>query len=262
MLDEIVSKAPLFLLVSARCAALLFTLPLFSMRTVPKAAKIALAGYMAFFLMGSADYSAYGAVLSVEDGAFSLYYIMLLAGEALIGVIIGCFVSMIFAAFSTAGQFFAFQMGFSAASAYDALSQVENPLMGQYLNLIAMLVFMQTQWFQKLFLKGLAGSLTSLNVFELVSGRERLVSFLLKGLSNLFADALLIALPIMGCTGLLSKAAPQMNLLSEGFPIMILLAFLIIWLLFPLLCDFFIESFSTGIDELMQVISDIGGGSQ
>ena len=55
MLDEIVSKAPLFLLVSARCAALLFTLPLFSMRTVPKAAKIALAGYMAFFLMGSAD---------------------------------------------------------------------------------------------------------------------------------------------------------------------------------------------------------------
>ena len=46
MLDEIVSKAPLFLLVSARCAALLFTLPLFSMRTVPKAAKIALAGYM------------------------------------------------------------------------------------------------------------------------------------------------------------------------------------------------------------------------
>ncbi|MCI5645758.1 flagellar biosynthetic protein FliR [Treponema porcinum] len=269
MLDEIVSKAPLFLLVSARCAALLFTLPLFSMRTVPKAAKIALAGYMAFFLMGSADYSVYGAVLSVEDGAFSLYYIMLLAGEALIGVIIGFFVSMIFAAFSTAGQFFAFQMGFSAASAYDALSQVENPLMGQYLNLIAMLVFMQTQWFQKLFLKGLAGSLTSLNVFELVSGRERLVSFLLKGLSNLFADALLIALPIMGtlllitvCTGLLSKAAPQMNLLSEGFPIMILLAFLIIWLLFPLLCDFFIESFSTGIDELMQVISDIGGGSQ
>lgn len=92
MLDEIVSKAPLFLLVSARCAALLFTLPLFSMRTVPKAAKIALAGYMAFFLMGSADYSAYGAVLSVEDGAFSLYYIMLLAGEALIGVIIGFFV--------------------------------------------------------------------------------------------------------------------------------------------------------------------------
>lgn len=250
-----------------RCAA--FYASSFSMRTVPKAAKIALAGYMAFFLMGSADYSVYGAVLSVEDGAFSLYYIMLLAGEALIGVIIGFFVSMIFAAFSTAGQFFAFQMGFSAASAYDALSQVENPLMGQYLNLIAMLVFMQTQWFQKLFLKGLAGSLTSLNVFELVSGRERLVSFLLKGLSNLFADALLIALPIMGtlllitvCTGLLSKAAPQMNLLSEGFPIMILLAFLIIWLLFPLLCDFFIESFSTGIDELMQVISDIGGGSQ
>ena len=51
------------------------------------------------------------------------------------------FVSMIFAAFSTAGQFFAFQMGFSAASAFDSLSQVENPLMGQYFNFIGILVF-------------------------------------------------------------------------------------------------------------------------
>lgn len=266
MLDEIVNKAPLFLLVVSRCAALIFTLPLFSMRTVPGAAKVALAGYMAFFLMGRADFSAYGAVIS-DDGAFSLYYIMLIAGEALIGIIIGFYVSMIFAAFSTAGQFFAFQMGFSAASAYDALSQVENPLMGQYLNLIAMLIFMQTHWFQKLFLTGLAGSISSLNVFELIASRERMVLFLFRGLANLFSDALLISLPIMGtlvlitvCTGLLSKAAPQMNLLSEGFPIMILLAFFVLYLVFPSLCDFFVRSFSTGLTDLMKVISEIGGG--
>lgn len=268
MIEAILARAPVFLLLAARCAGLLFTLPLFSMRSVSRVAKIALIGYMAFFMMGYAQYGEYAAFLQ-DDEIFSLYYILLLAGEAMIGVIMGFFVSIIFAAFSTAGQFFAFQMGFSAASAYDALSQVENPLMGQFLNFVAMLVFMQTQWFQRFFLGGLAKSIEAVNAFSLVFAREAIMGLLLKGLSNLFADALLIALPIMGtlllitvCTGLLSKAAPQMNLLSEGFPIMILVSFFVISTVFPSLVDFFERSFSTGVSNLLYMITSIskGGG--
>ncbi|MBQ5876251.1 MAG: flagellar biosynthetic protein FliR, partial [Treponema sp.] len=225
---------------------------------------VALGGYMAYFLMSYANYYSYGSAI-LGDGTFSLYFIFLLIGEVLIGVILGFFVSMIFAAFSTAGQFFAFQMGFSAAGAYDALSQVENPLMGQFFNLVAMLIFMQNHWFQKLFFKGLGGSLESLNVFDFILGQEKIVKFLISGLSNLFADALLIALPIMGtlvlitvCTGLLSKAAPQMNLLSEGFPVMILLTFMLLVALFPSICDFFIRSFNTGLTELINLIKVVG----
>lgn len=247
--------------------ALIFTLPLFSMRSISRIAKIALGGYISYLLIPYADFAVYGNVI-YGDGVFSLYYIFLLIGEVMIGVIMGFFVSMIFAAFSTAGQFFAFQMGFSAASAYDALSQVENPLMGQYLNLVAMLVFMQNRWFQRLFLTGLSKSLESLNVFSLVDGREGFVRFLLKGLTNLFGDALIIALPLMGtlllitvCTGLLSKAAPQMNLLSEGFPVMILLSFTILFFLIPVLCEFFTRSFNTGFDELLFLLDSIESGS-
>ena len=264
MLDSILNFAPIFLLVAGRCFGLIFTLPLFSMRTVSNVAKVALGGYMAYFLMSYANYSSYGSVI-FGDGVFSLYYIFLLIGEILIGIILGFFVSIIFAAFSTAGQFFAFQMGFSAAGAYDSLSQVENPLMGQFFNLVAMLIFMQNHWFQKLFLKGLVGSLESLNVFDFILSQERFVKFLLSGLSNLFGDALLISLPLMGtlllitvCTGILSKAAPQMNLLSEGFPIMILLTFFLLFALFPSLCDFFIRSFNTGLTELIQLIKAVG----
>ena len=219
---------------------------------------------MAYFLMSYANYYSYGSAI-LGDGTFSLYFIFLLIGEVLIGVILGFFVSIIFAAFSTAGQFFAFQMGFSAAGAYDALSQVENPLMGQFFNLVAMLIFMQNHWFQKLFFKGLGGSLESLNVFDFILGQEKIVKFLISGLTNLFADALLIALPIMGtlvlitvCTGLLSKAAPQMNLLSEGFPVMILLTFMLLVALFPSICDFFIRSFNTGLTELINLIKVVG----
>lgn len=268
MINSIINQAPLFLLIFARTSGLIFTLPLLSTRTVSRIAKIALAGYMSFILIPSADFSSYDFYVT-GDGVFSIYYIFLLIGEVMIGVIIGFFVSMIFAAFSTAGQFFAFQMGFSAASAFDSLSQVENPLMGQYFNFIGILVFLQNQWFQKIFIRGLSKSLNSLNAISLVENREGFVKFLLKGLTNLFSDALVISLPIIGtlllitvCTGLLSKAAPQMNLLSEGFPIMLIVSFIILFFLIPFLCSFFVRAFNTGFSDLINFIESFSKGGK
>jgi flagellar biosynthetic protein FliR len=268
MIDSIVAHAPVFLLIAVRCFALLMTLPLFSMRSVPRTAKIALAGYMAYLIMPFTNFSTvYGAYIS-PSGQFDLTYIALLTGEAMIGVIMGFYITIIFSAFSTAGQFFAFQMGLSASEVYDSLSQVENPLMGQYLNLIAMLIFLQNHWFQKLFLKGLVGSFHSMNVFTLLDAREKIVKFLVGGLSQLFADALVISLPILGtlmlvtvCMAILSRAAPQMNLLSEGFSIMLLIAFFVITALMPQLCDFFERSFNSGITAMISLFSAAGASS-
>jgi len=266
MIDKILLQAPVYLLVFVRCFALIMTLPMFSMRAASRIAKIALAGYLAFFIFGTVNLEVYTPYIN-EDGTFSLLYILLLIGEGLIGIIMGFYISIIFAAFSTAGQFLAFQMGLSAASSYDALSQVENPLMGQFFNLVAMLVFMQTHWFQKLFLQGLTVSFQSLSALSIVTANEKFVRFLLHGLTSLFADALVIALPVMGtlflisvCTGLLTKAAPQMNLLSEGFPVMILVAFTIIAFVMPNIIDFFVRSFNSGFMELQQLFASFSGG--
>lgn len=266
MLDEILSQAPVFLLIFARIFAMLLVLPMFSMRSASRVAKVALAGYMAFFIFGTCDLSYYLPYIA-QDGSFSMEYFLILIGEVLIGIILGFFITMIFSAFSTAGQFLAFQMGFSAASSYDSLSQVENPLMGQFFNLIAMLVFMQTHWFQKLFLQGLVTSFSSLNAISIVQATESIVKFVISGLSSLFVDALVISLPVMGslflisiCTGLLTKAAPQMNLLSEGFPIMIMLAFVIIAFILPDMIDFFVRSFEKGFADLFDFFKNVSGG--
>ena len=265
MLDSILLKAPVYLIVFVRCFALIMTLPMFSMRSASRVAKVAIAGYMAFFIYGSIDVNLYQPYIG-DDGVFSMIYVLLLIGEALIGIIMGFFISIIFAAFSTAGQFTAFQMGFSAASTYDAMAQVENPLMGQFFNFIAMLVFMQNQWFQRLFLGGLTSSFKTLTAISIAECHNSLVTFMLKGLTKLFTDAMIIALPIMGtlllitvCTGLLSKAAPQMNLLSEGFPIMILTAFLLSMLLLPSMSDFFVRSFAGGFKNLEDLFLSLGG---
>lgn len=265
MFDPILQKAPLFLLIAIRCFAFIMTLPMFSMRSVPRTAKIAIAGYVAFFVMGTVQFPAYEPLLS-GDGAFSLAFILLALGEGLIGIILGFYVTIIFSAFSTAGQFTAFQMGFSAASTYDALAQVENPLMGQFFNFVATLIFLQSKWFQKLFVQGLVTSFQTINAINIVQNREGVINFMLSGLTKLFADALVISLPLMGtlllisvCTGLLSKAAPQMNLLSEGFPIMILVSFYLIATILPYMCDFFISSFAKGFDILQQLFISTGG---
>ena len=268
MLDFIIDKAAVFLLLFARCFTMLLTLPLFSMRSASRIAKVALAGFLAFILLSTVNTSVYDPYIS-DDGAFSLHYLLLVIGEGLIGIILGFYISIIFSAFSTAGQFLAFQMGLSAASSYDALSQVENPLMGQFFNLMAMLVFMQTRCFQKLFITGLVNSFDTLTTTAIVECNDKIVTFMLKGLTQLFADALVIALPVMGtlflitaCTGLLTKAAPQMNLLSEGFPILILVAFIVIGFLLPGVIDFFQRSFYqafTSLDELFKSVSSVGG---
>jgi flagellar biosynthetic protein FliR len=206
--------------------------------------------------------AAYG-----QYGAFSASYMLLVLGEAMIGVITGFFVSIIFSAFSSAGQFFSFQTGLTAAEVYDALSQVENPILGELLNLLAMVVFLQVQGFQRLFLGGILRSWQSMNAISLITAHETFARFLVSGLTDLFMNAFIIALPVMGvlllvtvALGLISKAAPQMELRSEGLPLTILTAFIVLALLLPPLCEFFMHAFDAGFGKLERLFTEVGGG--
>jgi flagellar biosynthetic protein FliR len=144
--------------------------------------------------------------------------------------------------------------------------------MGQYLNLVAMLVFLTLNGFTQLFLGGFWRSVQSLSVLALVQGRETVLGMLLAGLSRLFLDAMVISLPILGTlfltslsTGLISKAAPQINILTEGFPISITVAFVLILATMP----FMVETFGRVIDAGFSTVEDlyirigrmIGGGA-
>ena len=97
--------------------------------------------------------------------------------------------------------------------------------------------------------------------------KEYFLRFLLSGLTDLFFDAMLISLPIMGtlflvslATGILSKAAPQMNLLSEGFPITITCAFFLIIILLPIMINFFDASFDKAFLKLETLFASVTPG--
>ena len=259
ILSEILNAGPAFILIAVRALAMIETSPLLNSDSIPQVAKLSLAGFLA--------YAAFPSAL-VRDwvlAPFGLSFIFLVIGEALIGIIIGFFLTLIFAAFSTAGQFFSLQMGFGASETFDPLSQIENPLMGQYLNLVAMLVFVTIDGFRELFLGGFWRSLQSINVMSLINGRENIVTMLLAGLSRLFMDAMIISLPILGtlfltsmATGLISKASPQINILSEGFPISITTAFILIYATLPFLTEAMSRLIGSGFSGLQTLYTEIG----
>ena len=259
IINEILTAAPAFLLIAVRALAMIEVAPLLNSESIPQVAKISLAGFAAYAAFPSAMVA--GWVIP----PFGLSFVFLVIGEALIGIIIGFFLVIIFAAFSTAGQFFSLQMGFGASETFDPLSQIENPLMGQYLNIVAMLVFVTIEGFRELFLGGFWRSLQSINVMSLIAGRETIVSMVLAGLSRLFLDAIIISLPILGTlflvslsTGLISKAAPQINILSEGFPISIFVAFLLVYSTLPFMTEAFSRAIGSGFETIRMLYIQIG----
>ncbi|MFQ3547699.1 MAG: flagellar biosynthetic protein FliR, partial [Termitinemataceae bacterium] len=214
MLEEILAQAPQFILIAARALAMIEIAPLVSSDSIPQVAKVALAGFAAFAVFPLVP------PMEIPSEVFNLYFLFLLIGEVFIGIIIGFYLTIIYSAFSSAGQFFSMQMGFGASETFDPLAQIENPLMGQYMNLIGMLTFLTVNGFQQLFLGGFQRSIQSMNVLQLLSAQQGILNLLVRGLSQLFIDALIISMPILGtlflvslAMGLLSKAAPQINLL-------------------------------------------------
>ncbi|AEJ19671.1 flagellar biosynthetic protein FliR [Gracilinema caldarium] len=259
MLNQILANAPLYLLIAVRALAMIEVAPLISSDAIPQVAKVSLAGFAAFMVFPQA------APIDLPQEVFNLTYLLLVIGEAFIGIIIGFYLTIIYSAFSSAGQFFSLQMGFGASETYDPLAQIENPLMGQYLNLIGMLVFLSVDGFQQLFLGGFQRSVQSFNVLTLITAREGILNVMIKGLSQLFVDALVISMPILGtlflislAMGLLSKAAPQMNLLTEGFPISITVAFILIMATMPFLVEAFAYVINNGFSILERVITSMG----
>jgi flagellar biosynthetic protein FliR len=245
-----------------RIVAIIQISPLLSSESIPQPAKIGLALFTTLIIFPWVKELGYVIPPNIVD------YFLVVIGEALIGILIGFFLALIYVVFQVAGEFFAFQMGFGASSVFDPLAQVEVPLLGQYLNLVAMLVFVATGGMQKIFISGIYNSFKSVRVSDIVGGRDFLMRFFVGSMGKLFENALTIAFPILGTLflisvvmGLLAKAAPQMNLLMMGFPVSIGVAFIFLFLLVPFLTDAAARLIEASFRELSGLFGGIAGGA-
>ena len=235
--------------------------PLFSSGALPQVAKVGIALFVGIVVFPGVLQAGYVIPTNV------VHYALLLVGEALIGIITGFFLVLIYSAFQIAGQFFSLQMGFGASQVFDPLAQIEIPLMGQFLNIVAMYVFVVIGGFQKFMLQGVYASFQAVRAVDLVTGGNRVFQMMFGALGQLFEAALNISFPILGTLflvsismGLLAKAAPQMNLLMMGFPIAIGVAFLVIFVTTPFLMEAFSRLIELSFDGLLKIFRLMQGG--
>src|SRR5512147_2149526 len=134
-METFILNFQLYLIIIFRIYAMLQTAPLFSSGSVPQVAKMGICLFTAVVLFPGVQQRGYALP---ED---FLSYGLLLVGEALIGIIIGFFLTLIYSAFQVAGELFSLQMGFGASEVFDPLAQIEIPILGQFFNLVAMYVF-------------------------------------------------------------------------------------------------------------------------
>ena len=200
--------------------------------------------------------------------AGGLQYAALVLGEALVGIVIGFFLTVVFSAFQLSAQFFSLQMGFGASEVFDPLSQVEIPIMGQFLNLIAMYIFLTLSGFNKIFLVGIYQSFRAMRAVDLVMQRDFLFQMVFRSIGGLFEQALVVSFPILGTLfliqvtmGLLAKAGPQMNLLTLGFPISIGVAYLVLIMTLPFIAEAFSKLIDGGFSDILGFLDQAWRGA-
>ncbi len=256
-INALIVGADLFFLLFARIFALLSVAPLTSSQALPTAARAGLALLTAVTIFPWAQ--AQGGWVIPDNG---WVYAALIGGEVLLGLFQGFVMLMVFSVFQMSGQLFSTPMGFGASEVFDPMSQIELPLIGQFFNLAATMVFLSVQGLQKLFFTGVFQSFQALKASDFLTNPGDVSKSLLTAFADLFQRSLIISLPILGVLllvsvtmGLLGKAAPQMNLMMVGFPISITVGFIIIILVLP----FLTHAFGVVIDRSFELMLTTAG---
>ena len=199
-----------------RVLAVFMSAPVLSNRVIPVRVKIGLALAIAII--------AAPATTEPALPIFSAAAPLLLLQQILAGVLMGFGIKVVFAAVDMAGNVIGLQMGLSFASFIDPVNSNQTPLIGSFLNLLTTLLFLALDGHLAL----LAAATRSFDLLPISTqfftgvGWERLIA---TG-TGLFQLGLQISLPVLATMlvinltlGVMSRAAPQLNLFSVGFPL-------------------------------------------
>ncbi|MRD73079.1 flagellar biosynthetic protein FliR [Rhodocyclus tenuis] len=154
----------------------------------------------------------------------------ILAEQLLIGYAMGFALRVTFAAVDMAGNLISMQMGLGFATSFDPQSAGQTPVLSEFLSLLAILVFMSING-HLLVLATLTQSFTVLPIAQALPGAGSWLNIANSGMV-VFSSGLMLALPIIVALlitnialGVLTRAAPQLNLFAVGFPITLSLGF-------------------------------------
>jgi flagellar biosynthetic protein FliR len=229
----------------ARIGACLMVAPMFGARFVPARTRIILAVAITALVVPL--------IPAPQIAPFSPQGFVVLFQQLLIGVALGFALQVVFDALGLAGQLLANSMGLSFAFNVDPLRGTSTPALGQLYIILATLTFLALGGHVAL-IEMLVAGLYGLPIGTSGLGQEGLWSLILWG-GQLFAGAIAVALP--GITALLivnlafgvvSRAAPALNLFAVGFPVSLVVGLLVVLMGIAPMQASFTELLTQGFD--------------
>ena len=200
-----------------RVLAVFSSAPVFSSKSFPLRARIALAFFIAFAAQPSLQGQAMVSITSAD--AFGT-----VAQQVGIGLAIGFTVRLVLAAVQMAGEVIGFQMGLGFASFFDPTLSSQSSAVARFYGQMATFLFIVMNGHLILIM----AVVKSFDAFPVDQNfLEALKTMKLYELgADVFATGLWIALPVIGmlmfanlALGIVSRVAPQMNVFAIGFPI-------------------------------------------
>jgi len=241
-----------------RIASFLMIIPVFGTQLVPMRVRSGMA-----FLLALIVAPLIPEVPLVE--ALSINALLITIQQVFIGALMGLMFVMLMQIFVVAGQMVAMQMGLGFASMVDPTNGVTVPVLSQIYLICVTLIFLAMNG-HLVMIEMIVESFSIWPISQDILGGigmqpEVLWQFLMR-INWLFASALLVALPVITAVlivnlsfGIVTRAAPQMNVFALGFPIGMLFGLFLIWVSIAELAPMF-ERFSF---ELFEFFRDIKG---
>ena len=239
-----------------RIGACFMVAPAFNAVFIPARLRLVLAGAVALLVaplvtapVGITPFSAPGIVVTVQ--------------QVIIGAALGFALQVLFDAVAMGGQLLANSMGLSFAFNVDPMRGTGTPALGQLYALLVMLTFLALDGHLAL-IEVLVNGFRTLPIGETGLGNPQLWTLVSWG-TQIFSGALAVALP--GITallivniafGVISRAAPSLNLFAVGFPITLVFGLVIILVGLPALQSAFVGLLS---QAFLMIRTLLGGGA-
>lgn len=218
-----------------RIAAMLMIAPMFAAGSVPARVRMLLSLTLAL--------AVYPLLPPIEQvPGFSLEGLLVGAQQVLIGLAAGFIIQLVFDGVVIGIQTAAMSMGLGFALFIDNDSGAQVPILSQYHLIAAMLIFLSLNG-HILLIEMIIDSFAALPVAPL--GFDRDAAWQVAGYGGqMFVGALRVALPAATAVlivnlsiGVISRAAPSLNLFAVGFPMTMLTGFVILMATLPALAN-------------------------
>jgi len=239
-----------------RIGAMFTAAPIFSSRQTPARLRIGLTLLLTFMMIPLIPPPPVVELFSPDALLIALQ-------QVLIGLSMGFILQMVFGALVFGGQTLAYSMGLGFASMMDPQNGVQVPVIAQYYILLATLLFLISNG-HLILIDILAQSFHTLPVAVDGLTQSSLLEVIGWG-SRMFVGGLLIALPAIAALllvnlgmGIITRAAPQLNIFAVGFPMTMLIGFFLMWVSLPNVLATFSDLLGDALSVIQRLVL-VGG---